>query len=143
MITLKYEIDIAAPRETIWKNLWDDEMYNKWTTPFSPTSRVKAEWIEGGEVLFHDGTECGMVSVIERLDAPSVMIFRHKGMIENGVTSWFGEDTEWKEALESYRLEETATGTRLFVEVETADNFVKFMDEKFPQALAIVKELSE
>lgn len=143
MINLKYEIEIDAPRERVWEVLWNEESYAKWTSPFSPTSQVKSAWTENGEVLFLDGNNCGMVSVIERLDAPSSMIFRHKGMIENGVTTMFGEDSDWKDSKEAYRLDDSHGGTRLRVEVETAENYTGFMNDAFPKALEIVRKLSE
>ena len=37
----QFKIEIAAPREKVWKILWGDETYPAWTSVFSEGSKVE------------------------------------------------------------------------------------------------------
>lgn len=65
MKTLKYQITIDAPKENVWKILWDIETYQKWTSVFSQDSSAVSDWNEGSKIHFLDGKGRGMFSVIE------------------------------------------------------------------------------
>ncbi len=60
-----FSTTINAPKEVVWKTLWDDETYRKWTSVFSATSYAETDWKEGSKVLFLDADGSGMVSRIE------------------------------------------------------------------------------
>ncbi|WP_427872212.1 hypothetical protein [Flavobacterium sp. MMS24-S5] len=52
MEKLVFNIDIKAPKEKIWKVLWDDETYRKWTSVFAEGSYAESTWNEGDKIYF-------------------------------------------------------------------------------------------
>jgi hypothetical protein len=139
----KYEIAINASKSKVWDVLWTDETYRKWTSAFSEVSTAQSDWQEGSRVLFGDGKGNGMYSVIEKKDAPNTMIFRHLGEICNGVETPFSPESGWANSLERYYLTDENGQTKVTCEVDVADSFTDFMNDAFPKAFAILKELSE
>jgi len=144
MERINFSISINAPKEKVWKTLWEDATYRKWTSVFSPTSYADTDWKEGSKVLFLDGQGSGMVSRIEANRPNKFMSFKHLGEVKNGV-----EDTEsdkvksWKGAFENYTLKEVDGATELLIEMDANDNFKGFLLETFPKAIEQVKILSE
>ena len=92
MDKMKFSTTINAPKEKVWKILWDDETYRKWTSVFSEGSYAQTDWKEGSKVLFLDGKGSGMVSKIETSRPNEFMSFLHLGVVKDGV-----EDTESEE----------------------------------------------
>lgn len=144
MERINFSISINAPKEKVWKTLWDDTTYRKWTSVFSATSYADTDWKEGSKVLFLDGQGSGMVSRIEANRPNEFMSFKQLGEVKDGV-----EDTEsdkvkqWAGALENYTLKEVNGITELLVDMDTMDDFKGFLMETFPKALEQVKTLSE
>jgi uncharacterized protein YndB with AHSA1/START domain len=138
-----YEITINASKSKVWDVLWTDETYRKWTSAFSEVSSAQSDWNEGSRILFGDGKGNGMFSVIEKKDEPNTMIFRHLGEIKNGVETPFSPESGWANSLERYYLRDENGQTKVTCEVDVADSFTDFMNDAFPKAFAILKELSE
>jgi uncharacterized protein YndB with AHSA1/START domain len=143
MKTQTYEITINASKSKVWGVLWTDETYRKWTSAFSEVSTAQSDWNEGSRVLFGDGKGNGMYSVIEKKDAPHTMIFRHLGEICDGVEMPFAPESGWANSLERYYLTDENGQTKVICEVDVADSFTDFMNDAFPKAFVILKELSE
>lgn len=144
MEKLSFKTSINAPKEKVWKTLWDDATYGKWTSVFSPTSYADTDWKEGSKVLFLDGGGSGMVSRIETIRPNEFMSFRHLGEVKNGV-----EDTEsdkvkgWAGALENYTLKEVNGITELTVDMDMNEDYKDYFVGTFPKALEQLKLLSE
>lgn len=145
METLKYQIEIDAPAEKVWDVLWNDRTYSQWTHYFSPGSIMKTDWQIGGKTYFTEASgQNGMVSTIERIEEPKILVFKHLGEMVNGV-----EDTEsdrvkaWNGSLEAYFLDENNGKTMLRVEVDVDSNYKDMMDNGFTKGLEVVKNLSE
>ena len=138
-----YETTINATKEKVWDVLWQDATYRKWTSPFSAESSAESDWEEGSRVSFLDGQGNGMYSLIEKKEAPNVMIFKHLGEISGGEEKPFAPETGWAGSRERYFLTTENGQTKVTVEVDMDENFLDFMNNAFPKALAIVKELSE
>jgi uncharacterized protein YndB with AHSA1/START domain len=145
MEKMNFLTTINATKQKVWKTLWDDATYRKWTSVFSPTSYAETDnWKEGSKVLFLDGGGSGMVSTVAANKPNEFMSFRHLGEVKEGV-----EDTEsekvkgWAGAYENYTLNEVDGVTELAVEIEMNDDFKEFMMNTFPKALEQVKQLSE
>ena len=144
MQKLNFSTSINAPKEKVWKTLWDDSSYRKWTSVFGEGSYADTDWKEGSKVLFLDGKGEGMVSKIETNRPNEFMSFKHLGMVKNGV-----EDTEsetvkgWAGALENYTLTEVNGTTELTVDMDITEDFQSYFTETFPKALEQVKVLSE
>lgn len=145
METLKYQTEINASAEKVWDVLWNENTYSQWTHYFSPGSVMESDWQVGGKTLFLDASrKNGMISTIQKIEKPTVVIFKHSGEIINGI-----EDTEsekvkvWSGGLEAYFLEENNGKTVLKIEVDYDDSFKEMMEEGFKKGLEIIKELSE
>lgn len=138
-----YEITINNTKQRVWDVLWADDTYRKWTSAFSPESSAQSDWNEGSRIVFGDGSGNGMYSVIEKLDAPNTMIFRHLGEICDGVEKPFAPDTGFANSLEEYHLTDENGGTKVTVLMDMSESYQEFFDGAFPEALGILKELSE
>lgn len=139
MQKLFFEIQIDAPPEKVWDVLWSDMTYRQWTTAFTEGSFYMGTFEEGSIIKFFDPDNNGMFSRVEKNIPNKEMKFLHLGEIYGGVET----EQDWGEATEGYILEETPIGTILKIEIQTPEEFKSFFEEKFPNALGIVKNLSE
>jgi hypothetical protein len=139
MSKLKFSIDVKAPKEKVWETLWNDSTYRQWTTPFIEGSYAESDWQEGSKILFLSPKGEGMFGVIDKKIPYKQMTFKHLGEIKNGTE----ETKEWQGALESYHLEERNGATQLNVEMDSTPDFEGFLNNAFPKALQVVKEIAE
>ena len=144
MQKINFSTKINATKEKVWKILWDDETYRKWTSVFTPGSYAESDWKEGSKILFLDGNGSGMVSKIETNRPNEFISFKHLGEVKNGV-----EDTEsdkvkgWAGAHENYTLKQVNGITELSVDIDMNDEYKEMFMKIFPKALEQVKILSE
>ena len=145
METLSYTIEINAPKNKIWDVLWSPETYSEWTRYFSPDSRMRTDWQVGGKTYFTDAEGNGMVATIDSLDEPNAVVFKHLGMVKNGVEDTESEEVkQWSGAQEKYFLIGLDNGKiKLQTEIQTDDQWKAEMDTGFTKGLEIVKALSE
>jgi hypothetical protein len=145
MQKMNFSTTINAPKEKVWKTLWDENSYRAWTSAFAEGSSVKTDnWKEGSKVLFHDGKGNGMVSMVAANKPNEFMSFKHLGEVKDGVEDLSSEKvSSWAGATESYTLTEANGKTELSVEMDIAEDFKDYFSKTWPQALQIVKELSE
>jgi len=144
MNKLTYTIMINAPREKVWKVLWNDTSYRAWTQVFSEGSHAVTDWEEGSRVTFLSGNGEGMFSVIEKKINNEYMSFRHLGVVKEGKEQPVDEESKkWSGAMENYTLSEKEGQTELKVEIDTAEDIENYFNETFPKALAKIKSLSE
>lgn len=101
---------------------------------------MKADWTEGGKVLFLDPNDQGMVSRIAKLDAGTYVSFEHIADYKDGEQQAI---PEWTGAQENYRLVEIPGGTRLDVEVDVTEPHVNYFNDAFPKGLSKLKEIAE
>lgn len=140
MNKLKFPVSINASKEKVWKELWDDASYRKWTAAFMEGSHAKSDWNQGSRIEFLGPGGDGMFGVIETLVPNEKMVFKHQGEIKNGVD----EKKDWGEVRESYKLEESNGVTELNVELDSmGGEFEGYFKETFPKALAILKRIAE
>ncbi len=141
MKILNFTASIAAPRSRVWFVLWNDYSYRQWASTFYEGSYAVSDWQQSSRIHFLAPDGRGMYAEIVEKSEPGRMVFRHLGELKN-----FAEQPpggQWQDALESYTLEETDTGTLLHVTVNTAEDFVEAFNQMFPKALALVKQLAE
>ena len=144
MEKMSFSTSINAPKEKVWKILWGDDTYRKWTSAFAEGSHAVTDWKEGSKVLFLDGKGSGMVSKIESKKQNEFMSFKHLGEIKDGIEDTTSEKvTAWAGALENYTLKEANGITRLTVTMDIADDFKDYFMKTFPKAMDQVKILSE
>lgn len=140
----QFSIHINAPRERVWKILWDDDSYRHWTSVFSAGSYAVSDWQEGSKIQFLSSDGNGMFSEIAKSKPPEFMSFRHLGVVKDGKEQHIDQETEnWSGALENYTLRELDGSTELIVEMDVTDEFQKYFEETFPKALDKIKEMAE
>ena len=145
MEKINFATTINAPREKVWKTLWDDASYRNWSSVFTEGSYAKTEnWKEGSKVLFLSPDGDGMVSKVASNKPNKFMSFEHLGVIKNGVEDTESESVKgWAGAKENYTLTDEKGKTKLVVDLESTDEFKDYFIKTFPVALEKVKELAE
>nr|WP_294862183.1 SRPBCC domain-containing protein [uncultured Fluviicola sp.] len=151
MKKLSYDIEIHASPEKVYDKmlgLSDKKTYEAWTAFFEPTSSWEGTWDEGGKIIFTSNAsrdeKSGMVARIEKNDPAKFVSIHHYGMLEEGKEITEDPKMEgWGDALENYWFTPTSNGTKLKVEVDMKEEYVKQMEEVWPKALAKLKEICE
>ena len=142
-----WSINIDAPRERIWRTLWEDETYRQWTSAFSETSYAVTDWKEGSKVLFLDGDGNGMVSRVAVHRPNEYMSIQHLGEVKNGVEDTTSDSVkEWADVHEIYTLtepEDKEEGMTLTVELDLDEKHESMFDIMWPKALHKLKDLAE
>ncbi len=85
-----------------------------------------------------------MVSeIIENIPNRFVSI-RHYGLIKDNVEITEGPEVEkWANGFENYTFEENNGTTTVTVDLDTTEDFLDYMNQTFPEALAKLKEICE
>lgn len=148
MKKLHEEILINAPREKVWEIIIGKQTYPIWTKPFSEGSNFDGGWNQGDMIRFvgpeEDGTVSGMVSEISESRKPEFLSIKHIGIINHGVEKTSGPEVEkWAPAFENYTLLDVEGQTKFSVEMDIDEEYEKQFSQMWPEALKILKELSE
>ncbi|MBL7738823.1 MAG: SRPBCC domain-containing protein [Chitinophagaceae bacterium] len=144
MEKLNFTITINATPEKVWKILWDDATYRKWTAAFSESSHAKSDWKQGSKILFLDGEGRGMVSRIAESRPNEYMSFEHLGEIRDGVEDTSSERVKgWAGSHENYTLKKINDQTELIIDMDINEEFKDMFASIWPKALENVKQLSE
>lgn len=144
MKKLEFSIVINARAEKVWEIITGKDTYWQWTAVFAAGSNVETDWKKGSKALFHDGTGNGMVSKIVESIPGKFLSIQHLGELKDGVEDLTGyQGEEWGDALENYTLKEVDGKTLWLVNMDMNDQYVKYMEDTWPSAMAKVKELSE
>jgi Activator of Hsp90 ATPase homolog 1-like protein len=151
MEKMNFNIVINATPEKVWKVLWTDDTYRKWTSAFVEGSYAKTDWKKGSKALFLDGKGQGMVSKIAENRPNEFMSIEHLGEVKDGVEDTSSERVkEWAGAHENYTLKkvnlpagQTGAKTELSVDMDMNDEFKEMFTKIWPVALNNVKKLSE
>lgn len=130
----EFNITIDAPRETVWKILWDDKTYPEWAAVFSEGSRAETDWQEGSKVLFVNAEGDGMVSRIKRSIPNEYLSFEHLGETRNGVEDLDSDKVrEWSGSSENYTLKMVDGKTEVTVELDIPEEHLEFFTETWPK----------
>ena len=145
LVSLTFEKIINAPAQRVWDALWSNETYGEWTKHFHPGSSMQSDWKIDGRTYFTDESgKNGMVSTIIRLYEPKEVVFKHVGILKDGVEDTRSDDAEsFAGALESYRLTEEDGITTLIGSVETFPQYEQHMRDGFEKGFEEVKKLAE
>ena len=143
--TLTFEISVKAPKQVVWEKMLSDETYRVWTAPFGKGSHFVGSWEEGGKIKFlGPGGEGGMISEIAESRPFDYISIRHLGEIVNGVEDTTSEKVKaWAPAYENYSFADEDGGTKLTVQLDTLADWEQFMNDTFPKALEVLKEICE
>ena len=144
METLEFKIRIKASAEKVWKVLWDDETYRKWSGSFCEGSYAVSDWNQGDKIHFMSPSGEGMNSVIETKIPMEYMAFKHIGEIKDFKELPLNEEAkQWSGAMETYRLIQDDEFTDLTAQVDVIEKYIDYFKEVFPKGLEKVKELAE
>ena len=144
MEKINFKTVINAAPEKIWKVLWDDTTYRKWTSAFSEGSYAETDWKEGSKVLFLDGKGQGMVSRIAENRPNEYMSIEHLGEVKDGVEDTSSDRVKaWAGAHENYTLKKVNGKTELSIDMDITEEFKEMFSQMWPKALDNVKKLSE
>lgn len=141
MKQLHFEIVIQAPKETIWKVLWEDKTLRQWAGIVDPGTYMLGELEEGKTVQFNSKEGYGVTSYVDKLIPNEYVLLKHKADTKD-----YGEsdrEDQWTGGDESYTLNETNGVTTLILEFDVPEELEEIMNTSYPKALNKVKELSE
>ena len=122
--------------------------YEQWTALFNPTSTYEGNWNKGSKIQFigvdEHGEKGGIVSEIADNIPNRFVSIRHYGLVKGNVEITEGPDVEkWANGFENYTFEESNGITTVTVDLDTTEDFVDYMNQKYPIALAKLKEICE
>ena len=151
MEKLQYNISIAAPANKIYDRMLGisaKASYEQWTAAFNPTSSYEGSWTKGSKILFvgqdSKGEKGGMVSRIVENNPNQFVSIQHYGLLTAGKEITTGPEVQkWANGFENYSFKEENGETLVTVDLDTTEDFVSYMNEAYPKALAILKELCE
>lgn len=145
MEKLNYSVRIKAPKEKVWKVLFDDGSYREWTSVFGEGSYAETDnWKEGSKVRFLAANGEGMSSMVAANRPNEFMSFKHLGMIKDGVEDTESEEVKkWAGAQENYTLEDSDGSTTLKVDMDINHEHKEYFDKTWPHALDKIKTLAE
>jgi hypothetical protein len=141
---IQFKITIQAPAATVWHHITSLASYQRWTSAFAEGSTFQGTWAKGSQIRFLAPSGDGMVSEIAEARAQEFLSIRHLGFIANGVEDTTSEAVKaWAPAYENYTLLAVPEGTEMVVDQEVAAAWEVYMNQAWPKALTLLKELSE
>jgi hypothetical protein len=151
MKKLEWKIDIASPVATVYDRmlgLTNKSTYEHWTAAFNPSSSYEGNWENGSKMLFvgvdEHGAMGGMISKITEHIPQRFVSIQHVGMVQAGIEITDGPEVEqWANGLEQYTFEEHNGITTVIVNMDAAEDFEGYMNDTYPQALALLKASCE
>ncbi len=144
MDKLNFKAVINASPEKVWKVLWTDDTYRKWTSAFAEGSYAETDWKTGSKVLFTDGEGRGMVSRIAENRPNEYMSIEHLGELKDGLEDTTSDKVkDWAGAHENYTLKKVNGKTELIVDMDITEEYKEMFSKMWPVALDNVKRLSE
>lgn len=142
MVEIKCEIEISAPRETVWGVLWGKDSFPLWAGVIDDGTYLLGDIKEGNEVQFISAINgYGVTSLVARLDPGAYVLFRHQGDTKESGSKL--REREWTGGSESYTLEQRSGGTILILVSEVPEELEEMFRIKIPQSLEVVKTLAQ
>ena len=147
----QFKVRIIAPVTKIYDfmlGINSKSTYEQWTSLFNPTCTYEGSWDKGNKILFvgvdENGEKGGMVSkIVENIPNHFVSI-QHYGLLKAGKEITEGPEIEkWANGFENYTFEENKETTTVTVELDSAEDFLDYMNQTYPKALYKLKELCE
>jgi hypothetical protein len=151
MEKLQFNIRIQAPVAKVYDamlGMTNKSTYEQWTAKFNPTSSYEGNWDKGSKILFvgvdEKGEKGGMVSRIVENKMHQFVSIQHYGLVKGDVEITEGPEVEkWANGFENYTFEEKDGMTTVTVDLDTTKDFLAYMNDAYPKALATLKEMCE
>jgi uncharacterized protein YndB with AHSA1/START domain len=142
MQPLHFTTKIHAPRGNVWHALWDDATFRQWTNVIDEGTYMVGTLEEGAQVQFISGSSgYGVTSLVKDFVPYELISFLHE--VDTMETGTANREDEWTGGEERYILTEENGVTTLSVTVDVPEELVEMMQERYPQAFAVVRELAE
>jgi hypothetical protein len=145
MKRIQFITTINAPVPTVWRLMLGLEGYKRWASAFAEGCYFEGSWEQGAKIKFlSPPSGDGMVSEIAQNRKNEFISIRHLGFISNGVEVTTSESVRaWAPAYENYTFISVPEGTKLVIELDVPGEWAQYMNEAWPKALALLKQLSE
>jgi hypothetical protein len=151
MKKIKFIVSINVPAKKVYDvmlGINNKSTYEQWTALFNPTSTYDGSWNKGSKMLFlgtnEKGEKGGMVSEIADNIPNRFISIRHYGLLQANVEITEGPEVEkWANGFENYTFEENNEITKVTVDLDTAEDFLDYMNQTYPKALDKLKEICE
>lgn len=144
MKRIQFTQTINAPAAVVWHHVTSPESYKRWAAAFSEGSHFKGSWEQGAGIRFLSPTGDGMIAEIAESRENEFISIRHVGFITNGVEDTTSEAVKaWAPAYENYTFRTVPEGTEMVVDQDVAAEWEEYISKAWPNALALLKELSE
>lgn len=145
MKRIQFISTINAPVPTVWRLMLGVEGYKRWASAFAEGCYFEGSWEQGAKITFlAPPSGDGMVSEIAQNRTHEFISIRHLGFISHGVEDTTSESVRaWAPAYENYTFNSVPEGTKLIIELEVISEWAQYMNEAWPKALALLKQLSE
>jgi hypothetical protein len=145
MKRIQFIATISAPVPTVWRLMLGLEGYKHWASAFAEGCYFEGSWEQGTKIKFlSPPSGDGMVSEIAQNRKNEFISIRHLGFISNGVEDTTSESVRaWAPAYENYTFISVPEGTQLVIELEVFGEWEQYMNEAWPKALALLKQLTE
>ena len=142
---IQFTVTINAPVPTVWRLMIGPESYKRWASAFAEGTYFEGSWEQGAKIKFlSPPSGDGMVAEIAQSRNNEFISIRHLGFISNGVEDTTSESVlAWAPAHENYTFISVPEGTKLVIELDVPDEWVEYMNEAWPKALILLKQLSE
>lgn len=151
MKKLQFKVSVHAPVSRVYDymlGISSKSNYEQWTALFNPTSTYEGSWDKASKMLFigvdEKGEKGGMVSRIAENIPNRFVSIQHYGLVKAEKEITEGPEVEkWANGFENYTFEESEETTTVTVDLDTTEDFLDYMNETYPKALAQLKELCE
>ena len=142
---IQFSATINAPVPTVWRLMIGPESYKRWASAFAEGCYFEGSWEQGAKIKFlSPPSGDGMVAEIAQNRKNEFISIRHLGCISNGVEDTTSESVRaWAPAYENYTFISVPEGTKLVIELDVFSEWEQYMNEAWPKALALLKQLSE
>jgi len=142
---IQFTATINAPVPTVWRLMIGAESYKLWACAFAEGTYFEGSWEQGAKIKFlSPPSGDGMVSEIAQNRKNEFISIRHLGFISNGVEDTTSETVRaWAPAHENYTFISVPEGTKLVIDMDVASEWEQYMNEAWPKALPLLKQLSE
>jgi len=141
---IQFTATFNAPVSTVWRLVIDSESYKRWAAAFTEGSYFEGSWEQGAKIKFLAPSGDGMVAGIAQNRKHEFISIRHLGYISNGVEDTTSESVRaWAPAYENYTFLSVPEGTKVVIELNVLSEWEQCMNEAWPKALALLKQLCE
>lgn len=142
---IQFTATINAPVPTVWRFMTGPESYQRWACAFAEGCYFEGSWEQGAKIAFLSSPSGdGMVGQIVQNREHEFISIQHLGGISNGVEDTTSASVRaWAPACENYTFISVPEGTRLVIDLDVVSDWEQYMNEAWPKALALLKQLSE